>query len=111
MDVKPNPIPKELWAWIKLRLMAAGFPTWKPLAEKYQYTTAAFSITRCYAFPNIEKIIAGTLGMTPQALFPNRYMADGKPVGRNYPREMRLTERKKICNGKDEGEIRHEDQG
>jgi lambda repressor-like predicted transcriptional regulator len=95
MDVKRNPISREHWAWIRLRLAEVGFPKWKPLAEKHQYTTSAFSITRCYAFPNIEKIIAETIGLAPQDVFPSRYMKDGKPIGRNYPRENRKT-RKEI---------------
>jgi len=101
MDIKRNPVSKEHWAWIKLQLTKAGFPEWKPLAEKHQYTTSAFSITRCYAFPNIEKIIAETIGIAAEDLFPNRYAADGRPLGRVYPRGIRLTERKKICKGKD----------
>jgi len=111
MDVKKNPVSKEHWAWIKLRVLAAGFPSWKPLAEKHGYTKAAFSMTRCYAFPSIEKIIAETIGITPQALFPNRYRKDGRPIGRNYPRVVRLSERKKICNGKNKKTVLHEKEG
>jgi len=108
MDVKRNPVSKQHWAWIKLRLIAAGFPDWKSLAEKYHYTRSAFTLTKSYAFPNIEKIIAETIGMTPQELFPNRYTSEGKPIGRNYPREVRLSERKKIRNGKDLKRNSHE---
>jgi len=43
--------------------------------------------------------------MTPQDLFPNRYMSNGLPIGRKYPRGKRLAERKKNRNGKDESRV------
>jgi lambda repressor-like predicted transcriptional regulator len=104
MDIKKNPISKELWSWIKYRLTQAGYPTWWHLAVKHNYSVSAFTLVKNYAFPNIEKIIANTLGMTPQELFQNRYSIDGQPIGRKYPREIRLTERRKIRNGKDKRE-------
>lgn len=100
MDVKKNPISNELWSWIKYRLTLTGYPTLKSLATKHNYSKEAFTLVKNYAFPNTEKIIAETIGMTPQDLFQNRYTEDGKPIGRNYPREIRLSERKKIRNGK-----------
>ena len=100
MDVQKNPISNELWSWIKYRLTQAGYPTLKSLAADHDYSKEAFAIVKNYAFPNIEKIIAETLGMTPQDLFRNRYTEDGTPIGRNYPREIRLSERKKIRNVK-----------
>ena len=108
MAVKRNPVSKKHWAWIRIRLIDAGFPNWKVLADKHGYTKSSFSLTRCYAFPNVEKIIAETIGMTPQDIFPNRYNEDGSPIGRNYPRDVRLSERSKICNGKDKGRNNHE---
>jgi lambda repressor-like predicted transcriptional regulator len=100
MDIKKNPISKDHWAWIKYRLTQVGFPTWPSLACKHKYSISAFTLVKNYPFPNVEKIIAETIVMTPQDLFQNRYTADGRPIGRNYPREIRLSERKKIRNGK-----------
>jgi Ner family transcriptional regulator len=105
MDIKKNPIPNEIWSWIKYRLTRAGYPTWPSLAAKHNYSVSAFTLVKNYAFPNVEKIIAETIGMTPQNLFPDRYTADGRPIGRTYPREIRLTERKKIRNEKDESRV------
>lgn len=105
MDVKKNPISNELWSWIKYRLTIFGYPTLKALATKHNYSKESFVIVKNYAFPNVEKIIAETIGMTPQNLFPNRYASNGQPIGRNYPREIRLSERKKNRNGKDESRV------
>ena len=99
MDVKKNPIPNECWSWIKYRLTISGYPTLKALAAKHNYSKESFVIVKNYAFPNVEKIIAETIGMTPQNLFPNRYTIDGLPIGRKYPRE-RLSERKRKRNVK-----------
>lgn len=100
MDVKKNPISNEHWSWIKYRMIQAGYPTLKSLAPKYNYSISAFTLVKNYAFPNVEKIIADIIGMPAQDIFPNRYSIDGKPIGRNYPREIRLSERKKIRNEK-----------
>lgn len=100
MDVQKNPISNELWSWIKYQLIKAGYPTLKSLAAQHNYSKEAFTIVKNYAFPNVEKIIAETIDRTPQDLFQNRYTIDGRPVGRNYPREIRLSERQKIRNGK-----------
>jgi len=108
MDIKKNPVSNQLWAWIKFRLNQEGYPTLSSLARKHNYSTSAFTLVKGYAFPNTEKIIANTIGMTPQALFPNRYTADGWPIGRNYPREIRLTERRRIRNRKDMQGNNHE---
>jgi len=100
MDVRKNPISNELWSWIRYRLIQAGCPTLKSLAAKHNYSKESFLIVKNYAFPNVEKIISETIGMAPQDLFQNRYTSDGKPIGRNYPRQIRLSERQKIRNGK-----------
>ena len=101
MDIKKNPISNEHWSWIRYRLTQAGYPTWPSLAAKHNYSVSSFTIVKNYAFPNTEKIIAETIGMTPQDLFQDRYSSDGKPIGRNYPRDIRLTDRKKNHNKKD----------
>jgi len=105
--VKSNPVHDDLWSWIYLRIKSKGF-NWVTLAAKHGYSPSAIKITKYYAYPQIEKILANEIGATPQDLFSNRYTSDGKPIGRNYPRDRRLAERKIICNGKDEGGICHE---
>jgi lambda repressor-like predicted transcriptional regulator len=100
MNIKKNPVSNELWSWIKYRLTQAGYPTLKSLAPKYNYSKTAFTLVKNYAFPNVEKIIADIIGMPAQDIFLNRYFSDGKPIGRTYPREIRLSERKQIRNGK-----------
>ena len=105
MNIKKTPISDELWSWIKYRLTQVGHPTWPSLARKHNYSITAFTLVKNYAFPNVEKIIAETIGMTPQDLFPNRYMSNGLPIGRKYPRGKRLAERKKNRNGKDESRV------
>jgi lambda repressor-like predicted transcriptional regulator len=108
MDIKRNPLSNQQWAWIKLRLIEAGETGWESLAQKHHYHYTSFARVKSYAFPNVEKIIAEAIGLAPQDLFPNRYRPDGKPIGRNYPREIRLSERKKIRNGKDMKRNSHE---
>ena len=107
-NIKQNPVSEELWSWIHHRIKTKGF-NWITLAEKHGCHPSTIKTAKDYAYPRIEKIIAEAIGMTPQALFPNRYTSDGKPIGRNYPRDRRLTRKKTICNGKDEKENCHED--
>lgn len=110
MDVKKKPLSNEYWLWIKYRLAQVGYRTWLSLAVKHKYHVSAFTLVKNYAFPNVEKIIANTIGMTPQDLFPNRYSVDGTPIGRKYPRDVRLSDRKKIRNGKDKRGKNHKEQ-
>ncbi len=102
MDIKKNPISSVQWSWIRYRLSQFGYPTIKSLAIKHHYSKEAFILAKNYSYPAIEKIIAETINTTPQDLFPNRYTSDGFPIGRNYPREKRLAERRKNRNEKDE---------
>lgn len=84
-NIRRNPVSEDLWLWIHNRIRAKGF-TWVTLAQKYGCKPATIQCAKYYAYPRIEKIFADELGIAPQDIFPNRYTAEGKPIGRNYPR-------------------------
>ena len=112
MRTKKNPLSNDLWSWIKHRLTLNGYPSFRALGKAYNYSQGgAFKNVKNYPYPAAQKIIADIIGITPQNLFPNRYTSAGKPMGRNYPRDRRITKRKISCNGKDlEGNC-HEAEG
>ena len=103
-NVKKMPILREHWLWIRNRIELKGLSL-VSIAKDHGYNVRAITLVKDYRYPAIEKIIADTLGYTPQDLFQDRYTPDGEPLGRRYPREIRLTERKKICNGKEEEKL------
>lgn len=87
-NIEKNTVPKERWLWIRNRIELKGLSL-ANIARDHGYHKSAVGLARDYRYPAIEKIIADTLGLTPQDLFPNRYTTDGKPLGRNYPRDHR----------------------
>ncbi|MDP1991953.1 MAG: helix-turn-helix domain-containing protein [Syntrophales bacterium] len=108
MHIKKDPLSNDLWSWIKHRLTIKGYPSFRALGKAYKYSDGAFKNVKNYSFPATQKIIADIIGTTPQELFPNRYTPEGKPIGRNYPRDRRITKHKISCNGKDLEENCHE---
>lgn len=97
---KKDPLTNDLWSWIKHRLTIKGYPSFRALGKAFNYSDGAFKNVKNYTYPAAEKIIADIIGITPQELFPNRYTSDGKPLGRKYPRDRRITKRKNSCNEK-----------
>lgn len=108
MSNKKIPLSNEFWSWIKYQLAIKGYPSFRALGKAYKYSDGAFKNVKNYACPANEKIIADIIGMTPQTLFPNRYSVNGKSIVRDYPCVQRLSERKKLINGKDSEANRHE---
>jgi len=87
-NIEKNTVPKERWLWIRNRIELKGLSL-ASIARDHGYHKSAVGLARDYRYPAIEKIIADTIGLTPQDLFPSRYSADGQPIGRNYPRDRR----------------------
>lgn len=52
------------------------------VANGYHPTAAGKALKR--RWPAIEQLIAEAIGVAPQTLWPSRYNAEGKPVGRSY---------------------------
>lgn len=69
-----------LRGWIKFNLSLKGL-TLKDLGEKYNCTSLCIVFHR--PFPRAEKIIADTLNLEPQTLWPDRYDSTGRPNRRN----------------------------
>jgi lambda repressor-like predicted transcriptional regulator len=95
-----DPLSNDHWSWIRSLLVAKGYNSFRALGAAFGYSDGAFKNLKNYTFPATEKIVAGILGLEPQDVFPNRYKPDGSPIGRNYPRDHRITKRKIIRNGK-----------
>ena len=94
-SVKKEPLAREHWLWIRNQIELKGLSL-DSIATAHGYHKSAVGLARDYRYPAIEKIIADIIGLTPQDLFPDRYTADGKPIGRNYPRDRRK-KRKEIA--------------
>ncbi|MFH1857319.1 MAG: helix-turn-helix domain-containing protein [Candidatus Omnitrophota bacterium] len=86
--LKKEPLSLKQWLWIRNRIELQGLSL-ASIARDHGYHKSAVGLARDYRYPAIEKIIADTLGLTPQDLFPDRYTSDGKPLGRSYPRDRR----------------------
>lgn len=87
-SVMKEPLARKHWIWIKSQLDLKGLSL-AQIARAHGYHPSAVGLARDFRYPAIEKIIADILGLTPEYIFPSRYTADGKPVGRNYPRDRR----------------------
>jgi len=95
-SVKKEPLSRDRWLWIRNRIELKGLSL-ASISRNHGYHISAAGLVRDYRYPAIEKIIADILGLPPQDLFPDRYTADGKPLGRNYPRDRRK-KRKEIAH-------------
>ena len=87
-SVKKEPLSREQWLWLRHQIGLKGLSLAR-ISIDQGYHKSAVGLVRDYRYPAIEKIIADILSLTPQDLFPDRYTADGKPIGRNYPRDRR----------------------
>lgn len=87
-SIKKEPLSREQWLWMRNQIELRGLSLAR-IATTHGYHKSAVGLVRFYRYPAVEKIIADILSLTPQDLFPNRYTADGNPIGRNYPRDRR----------------------
>lgn len=85
MSAPPKKASREDWhpADIKAALAKKGWSL-NQLGLEHDYTTKS-ALARAFQgpYPKAERIIAKTLGMKPEDIWPSRYDADGKP---NRPR-------------------------
>lgn len=65
-------------AWVKYQLELTGRSMASIAAQCGVGRTALYAAFR-RPYPRMEKALADALGVTPQALFPERYDADGLP--------------------------------
>lgn len=82
-----NDIPKEPGQrreWIKYQLRLKGYSLAKLSLEYGTYRDAVVQALKV-PVPKWEKIVAATLGLRPQDLWPERYREDGRP-NRHSPR-------------------------
>lgn len=84
-------IPKkdpERWAYIKCLIEMKGYSL-ASLAKKYGLSGTTLAQAKNKSYPNCEKIIADTLELLPQMIWPERYGKDGHPAKHSarYPRK------------------------
>jgi len=85
-------IPKkdpERWATIKYLIELKG-SSMAGLAKKYGLSCTTLLQAKNKSYPSSEKIIATTLGLLPQMIWPERYnLEDGLPAKHSprYPRK------------------------
>lgn len=89
MDI--TDIPKkdpERWIVIKGLLELKGYSL-ASLGQKHNLSRSTLKAARNKSYPNCEKIIATTLGLLPQMIWPERYHEDGFPAKHSarYPRK------------------------
>ncbi len=82
-DVPKNPAERR--AWIVYRLRVAG-TSLRRLAAASGVSQQAMSHALMAPSSHLETVIAEVLGLTPQALFPERFDAAGNRLG--WTREM-----------------------
>lgn len=70
--------PQHRRAWIKYQLALRGY-TLSKLARELGLSVHAPKLVFKRPYPRIEQAIAATLGLPPQALWPERYDAQGQP--------------------------------
>ena len=82
MPTNPSPKKPAPQDWHPADIMAA---LWKRrmslrrLSRLNDYSHSVLGIAMHRPWPKAEKIIADFLGVTPQAIWPSRYNADGTP--------------------------------
>jgi len=74
---------------VKAQIRKRGI-TMKNLSEIHGYKEDACRRAIKQPWPAVERIIADFLGLKPQAIWPSRYDAAGRPVSRIY-RESKST--------------------
>lgn len=75
-----DPIKRR--AWVKYQIHLQG-RSMAEIAADAGVDRRSLYTAFCRPYPRMEKVIADTVGLSPQVLFPDRYDADGLP---NRPR-------------------------
>lgn len=92
MSTSPTPKKPVSTDWpshyIVYRLRENGHSL-RRLARLNRYCASAGSLAMCRPWPNMERIIATAIGITPQEIWPSRYDADGTPLRSNEARWKR----------------------
>jgi Ner family transcriptional regulator len=70
--IHPPKKADERRAWIKYQLEVRGYSFASIARELGVHRNAVQSATRC-SYPKMEAAIAGKLGLTPEAIWPERY--------------------------------------
>jgi Ner family transcriptional regulator len=82
----PDWHPEDIKAAIrKTGITLTGLALENGLAE------SAVRMTLIRPWPRVEAIIAARLGRRPQEIWPSRYDAEGKPIGRSHHNRNRST--------------------
>jgi Ner family transcriptional regulator len=63
------------------------------LSIRHNYDPSAVRVALYKPWPAVERLIADFLGLTPQRIWPDRYLSDGTPKSRHLPSSQRNTRR------------------
>ena len=85
INIPKDPAVKR--EWIKYQLRLKGYSLSK-LCKEHGVTKSIAVNALIRTYPKWEAIIAATIDLTPQELWPERYGTDGKPINHSpkYPR-------------------------
>ncbi len=63
------------------------------LSVRHNYDPSAVRVALYKPWPAVERLIADFLGLTPQRIWPDRYLPDGTPKSHHLPGRQRSTRR------------------
>ena len=70
--------PSQRWEWLKYQLRSQG-SSLRKLSDELGVTGSAVQLVKYTPYPRMERAIAKKLGITPQAIWPERWNHDGTP--------------------------------
>jgi len=80
IDSPKKPAPQEDWhpAYTVYRLRLKGLSL-RRLARLNGYAQGSATLVMRVAWPKMERLVAGAIGVAPQEIWPSRYNDDGTP--------------------------------
>jgi Ner family transcriptional regulator len=76
--------PAERREWIKYQLRLKGYSMSRLAKESGAETRNPAIAALAHNYPKWERIIADAIGLKPEAIWPERYGSDGRPIKHSY---------------------------
>ncbi|WP_176243671.1 helix-turn-helix domain-containing protein [Halomonas sp. CSM-2] len=92
--------PTQRWEWLKYQLRSQG-SSLRKLSDELGVTGNAVQMVKYTPYPRMERAIAKKLGLSPHAVWPERWNHDGTPCRERPNRAEKLTvakPHKRLCD-------------
>lgn len=101
-DIPKKPVSQQDWhpAYIVYQLRLKGLSL-RRLARLNGYAPTSGEVVNRTPFPKMERLVAGAIGVAPQAIWPSRYNADGTPKSGLHSRKRSTPARERNVEVKD----------